>query len=177
MTLHRVLCSILAAAWVLGGAATASACTGAEAPSDGASMARATAATVCLINEARQSRGLVVVRTSGSLQRAARRHSRSMVSGAYFAHADPDGGTPVTRLRAAGYIPSARPWRIGETIAWGTPDRATPLAIVRAWLRSPPHRRELLDGHFRDIGVGIALGTPRGLAPGATFTADFGARG
>jgi uncharacterized protein YkwD len=174
---HRALCMILAAAWVFGGAATASACTGADVPPDSATTARATAATLCLINEARQARGLVALRTSGSLRRAARGHSLSMVSGSYFSHGDPDGATPVTRLRAAGYIPSAGRWRIGETIAWGTPDRATPAAIVRAWMRSPPHRRELLDGLFRDIGVGIALGTPGAAMPGATFTADFGARG
>jgi hypothetical protein len=36
--------------------------------------------------------------------------------------------------------------------------------------------RHLLDGRYKDVGVGIALGAP-GRGGGATFTGDFGARG
>jgi uncharacterized protein YkwD len=44
---------------------------------------------------------------------------------------------------------------------------------VLAWLRSPAHRRVLLDRRFRVAGIGIARGTPF-ATPGATYTADFG---
>jgi uncharacterized protein YkwD len=50
-------------------------------------------------------------------------------------------------------------------------------AIVRGWLRSSGHRAILLDGRYDDLGVGIAIGAPRGGTGGATFTGDFGARG
>ena len=65
---------------------------------------------------------------------------------------------------------------MGETIAWGSGGRATPASIVRSWLNSPGHRAILLDGRYKDLGVGIALGAP-GHGDGATFTGDFGARG
>jgi uncharacterized protein YkwD len=47
---------------------------------------------------------------------------------------------------------------------------------VHSWLTSPGHRAILLDGRYKDVGVGVALGAP-GHGDGATFTGDFGARG
>ena len=41
------------------------------------------------------------------------------------------------------------------------------------WKSSPPHRANLLNGHFRAVGIGAAAGTYAGRA--ATYvTADFG---
>ncbi|MEA2391126.1 MAG: hypothetical protein QOK31_1235, partial [Solirubrobacteraceae bacterium] len=37
------------------------------------------------------------------------------------------------------------------------------------------HRANILRGSFREIGIGIALGTPAG-GSGATYTTDFGAK-
>jgi uncharacterized protein YkwD len=99
-----------------------------------------------------------------------------MVLHGFFAHDSPTGSTPKERIDRAGYFDGARSWALGETIAWGSGGRATPAAIVRSWLRSPGHRAILLDGRYRDLGIGIALGAP-GQAGGATFTGDFGARG
>jgi hypothetical protein len=45
--------------------------------------------------------------------------------------------------------------------------------IVAAWIASPPHHRILLGGRFRDIGVGVATGTPK-ASTGATYTLDAG---
>ena len=42
----------------------------------------------------------------------------------------------------------------------GSGGRATPASIVRSWLTSPGHRAILLDGRYKDLGVGIALGAP-----------------
>jgi uncharacterized protein YkwD len=42
-------------------------------------------------------------------------------------------------------------------------------------MHSPPHRANVLSRHFRDIGIGIAPGTPQhGRHSGATYTTDFG---
>jgi len=131
---------------------------------------------VCVINQARADHGLGALRTTDSLARAAAAHSRDMVLHDFFAHDSPTGSTPKERIDRAGYFDGAASWAMGETIAWGTGSRATPAAIVRSWLRSPGHRAILLDGRYRDLGVGIALGAP-GQADGATFTGDFGARG
>jgi uncharacterized protein YkwD len=175
MALIRILCGAFAAACVLGGAAPALACTGTDAVPTGATMAQARGATLCLINEARRAHGLSTLQPVARLRQAALGHSRAMVAEAYFAHEDPDGSTPVSRIRDTGYLRAARRWSVGETIAWGTGGLGSPRAIVRAWMNSPPHRHILLSGRFRDIGVGIVLGNPQG-AGGATVTADLGMR-
>ena len=177
MARHRTLCIVAATvACLLVPAATASACTGSRSRPSPASLERAIDATVCLINQARAEHGLGALRPTGSLERAATAHSRDMVRRDFFAHDSPTGSTPKARIDRAGYFDGASSWALGETIAWGSGGRATPSSIVRSWLTSPGHRAILLDGHYRDVGVGVALGAP-GHGDGATFTGDFGARG
>ena len=66
---------------------------------------------------------------------------------------------------------------VGENIGWGAGSRATPSAVVRAWMRSRPHRAALLSRRFRSIGTGVAIGSPRsGMSGAATYTANFGRR-
>jgi uncharacterized protein YkwD len=96
-----------------------------------------------------------------------------MALGNYFEHVGPRGGTPVTRVRAAGYIG----YLVGENIACGTVSLATPRAIVAAWMASPEHRATILYGRLRDTGVGVSTVPPTWLASGhasAIYTQDFG---
>ena len=69
------------------------------------------------------------------------------------------------------------PESVGEVLAWGEGRFASPRAAVRSWLLSPPHRRVLLGRNYRDVGVGIALGSPFGgsMRSSATYAAEFGA--
>ena len=53
---------------------------------------------------------------------------------------------------------------------------ATPAQTVRGWMNSPPHRRNMLDRGFREIGIGVALGAPGSNDPGATYATEFGRR-
>jgi uncharacterized protein YkwD len=96
-----------------------------------------------------------------------------MVQRRYFAHDSLNGASPFDRMRATHYVPRNATWWLGENIGWGNGTLAEPAALVRAWMHSPPHRANILDPHFRDIGVGIALGAPIG-GGGATYTTDFG---
>jgi uncharacterized protein YkwD len=164
------------AACLFGPAAVAAACDDASTPPTRSTIDRARSATLCLINSARAKRGLGRLGTTGSLARAASAHSRDMAEHGFFSHDSPAGTTPKDRIAGAGYLAGATSWAIGETIAWGSGDLATPSSIVRSWLRSPGHRAILLDGRYDDAGIGIALGAP-GSASGATFTGDFGERG
>jgi len=95
-----------------------------------------------------------------------------MVHDHFFSHTSPtDGSTPATRSSDAGY-----PGRfIGENIAWGSGSSSTPRMIVSSWMNSPGHRANILDGDFKDWGVGIAIGGPND-ASGATYTTTFGAK-
>jgi len=96
-----------------------------------------------------------------------------MVARGFFDHVSPDGGTLSDRVHRTGY--SGR--TLGEDIGWGTYDLGTPSAIVAAWMKSPPHRAIILRGRFREIGVGVAIGTPGDRTEtGAVYTLDVGRR-
>lgn len=81
-------------------------------------------------------------------------------------------------MRESGYLSSSTPgYEVGENIAWGSYADATPAAIVAAWMASPPHRANILDGSFRDTGIGVSAHLPSSFAAGATggiYTEDFG---
>lgn len=137
------------------------------------------AATLCLINRERVDHGEAPLRLNLHLQRAAQAHTESMAFGDYFEHYGPDGQTPLSRMRAAGYISSNAHvgYEVGENIAWGTLWLASPRAIVAAWMASPGHRANILDAHFRETGIGVSPHPPAKLAqgqPGAIYTQDFG---
>jgi len=156
--------------------ALAAPCASADrAPAQGADRARL--ATLCLVNVERRRRGLPRLRQERELQRAAQRHARDMVARRFFSHVSPGGAGLTARIRAASaYLDRARGFRLGENLAWAPTGAATPRAIVRSWLRSPGHRRTMLDPRFREMGLGVALGTPAGRA-GATYANQFGTRG
>lgn len=149
--------------------AAAGPCAGAGERSDQAVRRHA---VHCLVNSARAAHGLPRLRSSRTLARAASRHARDMVRREFFEHTSPGGSTPATRARRAGY----RGRSIGETIAFAVPT-ATPARTVRGWLRSAAHRRILLNPAMRDVGIGIARGTPlpgRSTRRGATVVLDAG---
>ena len=131
------------------------------------------AAVICEINRARRLHGLAPVSAHARLTRMARGFARTMVARRFFSHVGPGGATLSARRRAAGYRGRA----IGEVLAWGEGRLASPRAAVHSWLHSPPHRRVLLGRNYRDVGVGIALGSPFGgsMRSSATSAADFGA--
>ena len=66
---------------------------------------------------------------------------------------------------------------IGENLAWGSGERSTPRSIVRAWMNSAGHRHNILNGRFREIGIGVVDSSPVSTANrGATYTTTFGSR-
>jgi uncharacterized protein YkwD len=136
-----------------------------------------TAAVRCLVNDIRASHGLVRLQRSGLLDVAARRHGADMVRRRYFAHDSPDGRTVEDRVRSAGYLRGSAAWSLGENLGWGTGAMSTPAAIVQAWMSSPPHRAVILNGRYRQIGVGIVAGLPVDVGDeGATYVLETGAR-
>jgi uncharacterized protein YkwD len=137
----------------------------------------ARAAVVCLINERRHKAGVDKVRVDSRLVQAAQAHSDSMDADNFFAHDAPSGGGPLDRIRNAGYLAGASAWGIGENIRWGSGGQASPQSAVRAWMKSPPHRRAMLEKRYRQAGVGVTVGSPIGPdEDGAIYTADFGYR-
>jgi uncharacterized protein YkwD len=164
----------LALAFTATAPAHAASCAGAARAAQSAPAENARAAVLCLVNAQRRGHGLRPVRASRDLERAAARHSADMVRRRFFDHVSPSGSTLTSRVRATGYLRGSRGWSLGEAIAWGSGSLATPATIVDSWMNSPPHRAILLGRDFRDMGIGIATGTPSGGADGATFTLDAG---
>jgi uncharacterized protein YkwD len=139
---------------------------------------RATESTLLkIINHARAARGLNSLRLNAALDRAALTHSREMLSHQYFSHLSAAGGGYCGRLLRAGYSRSGwRSWTASEVIGWGAGTLGTPRAIFRSWMRSSVHRSLLLGRRWRDVGVGAAAGTFRGLSGAVLFTVDLGRR-
>jgi uncharacterized protein YkwD len=126
---------------------------------------------LALINKQRARHGLKPLKSDGGLITVARSHSRDMVRRNYFSHRSRGGSNPGDRIAKAGGRGA-----IGEDLAWGTGSYASPAAIVKLWMHSPPHRRVLLAKDLRYVGIGRATGRFQGYSGAAVFTADFSAR-
>ncbi|MEA2247992.1 MAG: hypothetical protein QOH46_2521 [Solirubrobacteraceae bacterium] len=148
------------------GAATRGAAKGSASQSTGGYVG----AVVRLVNAQRAAAGLAPVSADRRLARAARRFSRDMVRQRFFDHVSPHGSTVGQRVRKAGFTGRG----VAETIAWGAGPNGTPETIVAMWMASAGHRAILMSGGYRRIGVGVASGSPAGLAAAKTVTADFG---
>src|SRR4051812_19271025 len=173
-----VLAAAVAAATALA-AATAraqapAACPAAAEPLGAAPSAVVGAAVLCLVNAERTQRGLTAVEPAPALELAAQRHAADMVARRYFAHVSPSGGTVDKRARRAGYLTEPC-WAVGEDLGWAPPAVASAQAVVAAWMTSPKHRAVILDGDFREGGVGLAARAPTGDGVGATFVLELGA--
>lgn len=135
-------------------------------------------AVLCLINRRRAQSGESPLGLSSQLQQAAEAHAGELVADDYFAHVSPQGTTPVDRAREAGYISNpAAGFVIGENLAWGTYNLATPAAIVAAWIASPGHLANILEAQYDETGIGVTAQVPPSLAagaPGATYAQEFG---
>jgi len=155
--------------------AQSASCEGADTVPTVATMATAKAATLCLLNGERAAAGLPSLRTEATLENVAVGYSLAMVLQNVFAHVLPDGRTLTQRL--SGYTSGADVWAIGENLAYGESIQATPRATMIAWMNSPSHRVNIMNGDFREVGIGIVSGTPiASTRPSATYTTDFGSR-
>ncbi len=124
-------------------AARQSGCVGANARVSAAPRAELKAAVVCLINRQRRLHGLPALHESARLDRSAQGWTNVMVHFHSFTH----GADFASRISAVGFRWSSA----GENIAAGF---RTPAAVVRAWMASPGHCRNILSPSFLDVGTG-----------------------
>jgi uncharacterized protein YkwD len=154
-------------------------CASADAMPGQAAVEDLRAATLCLMNAERAARGLGRLQADPLLGRVAASYARQMVRGQFFDHTSPAGSTMLARIRSTSYLRDVTSWSVGENLAWGSGNLATPRAMVRAWMQSAEHRANLLDRHFADVGIGVTPGAPVALEPGelgGTYVTDFGRR-
>jgi uncharacterized protein YkwD len=139
----------------------------------GSDLASARSAVLCYVNAERAAHGLAPLREHVLLRRSARRFANRMVRQNFFAH---DRASVIRRVRRAGYLRHYPHWSVGENLGWGNGPEGSPQAVVKAWMASPPHRRNILSRRFRRIGIGIANGAPVTGTSGITYVTDFGTR-
>jgi uncharacterized protein YkwD len=113
------------------------------------------------------------LRLDSALSKAAREHARDMVRRRYFDHYSPQGKGFMSWALGAGYGHGAR-IRVGENILFSTA-RVTPSEVMRDWMGSPAHRRDILRAGWKDVGIGAAGLSPFG-GRGITLVVLFGAR-
>jgi uncharacterized protein YkwD len=179
---YRSLVAVLTVSLSLaapGVASAAAACPGADLTPSSENVSQIRTATLCLLNRERTRRGMKRLSESPQLRKTAENYSRTMVAQSFFDHVSPGGSTLLSRVkRSTAYLENVRSWALGENIAWGTGELATPAETMKGWMASSGHRHNILNRRFRHVGIGIALGAPvdaQGL-PAATYTTDFGYR-
>jgi len=120
-----------------------------------------------LVNQNRATYGLGALKLSPTLTNSAIWKSRHMAYYQYMQHDDPAppfARTVADRIGACGYSSFAG-W--GENIAYGY---QSPSAVMDAWMNSPGHRANILNGSYKVIGIGVAAAA-NGLL---YWTQDFG---
>ncbi len=155
----------------------AQACPSANATPASASKREIVRATLCELNSQRAHYGLRRLTLNRRLSKAAR-HARDMARRNYFSHDTLGGGSFLDRIRRSGYLRGAHQWIVGENLAWGSHGYSRPRMIMRMWMNSPGHRANILNGSFREIGIGVAYDSPvaGGGKPAGTYATDFGTR-
>lgn len=83
---------------------------------------------------------------NAQLETAALEHSNDMKQKKYFSHEAPDGSDAGDRILRTGYQWSA----FGENIGMGY---ANEQAVIRGWLSSPGHCRNIMGKLFKEMGV------------------------
>lgn len=131
------------------------------------------------LNSVRRANGLVPLKLSATLSKAAAQHSVQMGQDGYFAHESFDGSAFWKRVER--FYPSSgwKYWAVGENLLWSSPDVDGPRALD-LWMASPEHKKNILTAKWREIGisavhVAAAPGTYNGLDV-TIVTTDFGVR-
>ncbi len=113
------------------------------------------AVLIDLTNSNRENESLGKLERSPVLDEAARMKAEDMASKEYFAHDSPEGLTPWYWFGKAGYDYAYA----GENLAVHFSDSGE---VVKAWMHSPGHRANIMNGHYTEIGIGTALGHYKG---------------
>jgi len=107
-----------------------------------------------LINNERQKNGLTSLKIDEEVQRVARIKAQDMVNNNYFSHQSPTYGSPFDMLKSFKISYKTA----GENIAGNSSNSSA----VNAWMNSPGHRANILNGSFNYTGIGVVNGSKYG---------------
>lgn len=108
-----------------------------------------------LTNQQRQNNSLPPLTDNSELDQAAANKASDMFAKDYWAHDAPDGTTPWSFIKAAGY----NYVYAGENLARGFNSAQD---VVNAWMASPEHRQNILSPHYQNVGFAVATGSLNG---------------
>ncbi len=106
-------------------------------------------------NEGRAAQNYRQLAVNTTLEKAAQLKANDMAEKGYFAHKSPEGRTPWYWFGEAGYDFSYA----GENLAVNFSDSVD---VNTAWMNSPGHRANILNGNFSEIGIATAEGFYQG---------------
>ena len=104
------------------------------------------------INRMRTRHGARVLHLERSLSRAAEAHVRDMGRHGYFGHATSKGVSLRDRVAYYYHSKGYSSWTVGEDLLWSAA-KLTSAKVIRVWMRSSPHRANLLALEWRQIGI------------------------
>jgi uncharacterized protein YkwD len=140
-------------------------------PSDAEQVAQ----MACLLDSARTADGHRTLRRSPLLAASAAVKAEDIVRCADFSHTA-CGRSINAPFEQAGYVALRYSVELSENLAAGGPGD-TPRSIMRAWLESAGHRRNLLNGRWMDGGLALRTLPAAGGAPSqAIWVSHFGRR-
>lgn len=113
------------------------------------------AVIVDLTNDERDTGELGLLRRNTTLDAAAKLKADDMAKNGYFAHYSPSGVSPWYWFDQAGYDYL----QAGENLAVHFTESSE---VVEAWMKSPTHRANIMNGQYVEIGVGTAKGEYKG---------------
>jgi uncharacterized protein YkwD len=145
-------------------------CTGGEDPN--APIMIQEAAMECLVNYARQQAGLPRLNDSRKLDAAASNKAGDILRCNQFSH-EACGRDFLYWVRRTGYL-NSRCWWAGENLAWGTGSLGSARSVMKAWLRSPSHRANLLGSDYNQFGISLRAGGLSGSPDAHVWVNHFG---
>lgn len=109
-----------------------------------------------LTNQKRAEQGLAPLTINSKLNESAQRKAGDMFAFNYWAHVSPSGRNPWSFFQEVGY----KYLYAGENLAR---DFMSSEAVVEAWMNSPTHRDNILNGNYKEIGLSVVNGTLNGV--------------
>jgi uncharacterized protein YkwD len=116
-----------------------------------------------LHNKERKEEGQKPLKLNADLNQAAQAYAEYLAKHDKFSHTAK--GTMSSRVKDAGYKPHA----VGENIAVGA---SSPSAVVKGWMQSEGHKRNILSKKYSEVGFGFAKDKKGRIL----WVADFGDR-
>lgn len=107
-------------------------------------------------NTQRASLGISTLHYNSTLSESATKKAQDMFVNNYWAHTSPSGKLPWDFFKEANYSYTVA----GENLAKDFYDNDS---VMKAWMKSPTHRENIVNPKYNEIGIGVVDGTLNGV--------------